>query len=229
MITQAIIPAAGLGERLKNKIPKPLVLLKGKPLLIYCLETLDTCSLIDSVILIVHPEWLEEYSKIIRQYKMIKVVKILPGGSERSQSVLEGLKALDSNTQMVLIHDGVRPFAPINVIENALLTCEQHGAVVAGVPVKSTIKRLELETQSVLETIDRQSLWEIQTPQVFWKDIIWQAYEKAQGFSATDDASLVERMGRKVKVIFGDYMNIKITTQEDILLAEAFLENHHKI
>jgi len=223
MKTQVIIPTAGLGKRLESNIPKPLVMLNGKPIFIYTLEVFEQCSLIESVILVGHKEYLSEFEKNIKHYQLNKISKIVVGGSTRAESVYNGLNVVDKDTEIVLIHDGVRPLVTNTLIEESIVCCETCEAVVVAVPIKPTIKSVDHERLVVKGTLDRNNIWEIQTPQVFKKDILLNAYQRGKGSNPTDDASLVEKLGIEVKVVKGSYRNIKVTTKEDLTIARAFL------
>jgi 2-C-methyl-D-erythritol 4-phosphate cytidylyltransferase len=224
MKTQAIIPTAGMGTRFKTDLPKPLVDLCGKPLIVYALETFEKSRAIDSVILVGQKERLPELKGIVEQYGFKKVTQVVAGGKTRRESVSCGLDVLDHDTDIVLVHDGVRPLVSLKVIEGAVALCEKRGAVVVAVPVKPTIKRVNKKDHFVEETLDREELWEIQTPQVFKKDILLKAHQQNKDSNPTDDALMVERLGVRVKIFPGDYKNIKITTMEDLVIAETFLK-----
>jgi 2-C-methyl-D-erythritol 4-phosphate cytidylyltransferase len=221
--TQAIVPAAGKGERFKSKIAKPLVLLNGKPLVVYALQVLERSSLIDSVILVAGKNNKKDFEKMVREYRLNKVAVVVVGGETRCVSVSNGLKVLDEDTDYVLIHDGVRPFVSRDLIEDAIRLCYREDAVITAVPVKPTIKRVNLKDFFVEATLDRRFLWEVQTPQVFKKEIILKAHAGPAREEATDDAYLVEKLGVPVKILKGDYRNIKITTPDDLLIAERLL------
>jgi 2-C-methyl-D-erythritol 4-phosphate cytidylyltransferase len=222
----ALIPAAGSGSRMGTTQRKPYLTLEGKPILVHTLTVFEQCSLIKEVLLIVSSSDLE-YSgtSIVETYKLTKVNKIVVGGAKRQDSVWEGLKALEGQYGLVMVHDGVRPFVSQGIVENAIHETAYYGATVAAVPVKDTIKIVSKEAE-VVETIDRSRVWAVQTPQTFKYDILKMAYEKAyeDGFYGTDDASLVERLGMKVKIIPGSYDNIKITTPSDLVMGEAILK-----
>ena len=163
--------------------------------------------------------------EIIEKYKFQKVSQIIPGGKRRQDSVKNGMDALQKDVDIVAIHDGVRPFVTKAMIEDSIHSAVRHGAVVLAMPVKDTIK-ISNPDGTVLKTLDRESLWQIQTPQTFQVNVIKEAYYRAteDGFIGTDDASLVERLGVKVHILPGSYTNIKITTPEDLLLANLFLK-----
>ena len=224
MKTEVIVPAAGLGKRLKSRLPKALVLVRGKPLLVYALEVFQKCSLISSIIVAVPKKYVPVFEKILRRYRLSKAGKIVEGGATRRQSVFAGLKALDRDTEAVLIHDAARPFVTKRMIESSLRTLQREKAAVAAVAVKSTIKIAD-QKRFVKETPRRETLWEVQTPQVFRKNVILRAHHRVKDKDPSDDALLVERLGVRVKIIPGDYKNIKVTTREDIILAESFLKH----
>jgi 2-C-methyl-D-erythritol 4-phosphate cytidylyltransferase len=223
MKVQAIIPTAGTGERLKAGLPKPLVELCGKPICAHTLEVFERSPVIDSIILVGHVENLSGLEGIVKQYHFKKIANIVAGGETRCESVRNGLAALDEDTDIVVVHDGVRPLVSRKTIAGAVSLCQDSQAVVAAVPVKSTIKRVNKKDLFVEETLEREGLWEIQTPQVFKKDILIKAHENKSEYVPTDDAMMVEQLGVRVKILLGDYKNIKITTQEDLMVAEAFL------
>ena len=225
MKTQAIIPTAGIGVRFQTDLPKPLIELCGKPLCVYALAIFEKSPVIDSVILVGQKERLSQLKDIVSQYGLKKVVQVIAGGETRRESVANGLDAIDDDTDVVLIHDGVRPLISLKVIEGAVALCDQWDAVVAAVPVKPTIKKVNKESLFVEETLDREELWEIQTPQVFKKDILFKAHQQNKERDPTDDAVMVEQLGVKVKVSPGDYKNVKITTLEDLAIAETFLKS----
>jgi len=222
----ALIPAAGRGSRMGAREKKPYLSLSGKPILAYTLSECEKCSLIDEIILVVSESEIE-YSRIsiVEAFKFKKVSKIIAGGLKRQDSVWEGLKALKNDYELVMVHDGVRPFVSQKILEKSIYETLHYKATVVAVPVKDTIKIVSKQGE-VLETIDRSRVWMIQTPQTFKHDILKKAYEKAikDGFYGTDDASLVEKLGIKVKIIPGFYENIKITTPEDLALGEVILK-----
>jgi len=219
---QAIIPTAGIGKRLETGLPKPLVELCGKPLCVHTLEVFQRSPVIDSVVLVGHVDHLFDLGNIVKQYQLRKVTKIVAGGKTRCESVANGLAVLDKDTDIVVVHDGARPLVSLKTISDAVELCRDSEAVVVAVPVKSTIKKVDKKNLLVEETLNREDLWEIQTPQVFKKDVLIKAHEQKKEDVPTDDAMMVEQLGIRVKVLSGDYKNIKITTQEDLTIAEAF-------
>ncbi len=224
MKTQAIIPTAGSGSRFNSTLPKSLVTVRGKPLFVYALEVLKKSPLIDSVVLVVPQEHHETFEKIVEQSGFTQEVKIVNGGATRCDSVGCGLEATDADTDIVLIHDGARPLIGLDVVEASIKLCAQKEAVVVAVPVTSTIKKIDTQNMLVQETLAREELWEIQTPQVFKREILRRAYVEVKNKNdLTDDASLVERLGMGISVLKGDYRNIKVTTPEDLFVLESFL------
>lgn len=224
----AIVLAAGSGRRMNSKIHKQYLLLKGKPVLYYSLWAFEE-SPVSSVVLVTAAGE-EAYCRreIIERYGIKKVKAIAAGGRERADSVYEGLKAA-GKTDYVMIHDGARPFIDGTIIESSMEAVKKYQACVVGMPVKDTIKIVD-ENNYVTDTPRRDRVWQIQTPQTFSYSLIFPAYRdilKKKGVNITDDAMVLEYMtGRNVKVIEGSYRNIKITTPEDIIVAEAFMRQN---
>lgn len=221
-----MIVSAGKGLRFMEGKKKQFHSLGGKPILAHTLDKFETCPLIRSILLVVGQEDMDYCLKeIIEQYKFQKISQIVPGGKRRQESVKNGIDALPKDADVVAIHDGVRPFVTKAMIEDTIHSAERVGAVVLAMPVKDTIK-VSNPDGTVLKTLDRESLWQIQTPQTFRVSVIKEAYYRAaeDGFVGTDDASLVERLGVKVHILPGSYTNIKITTPEDLFLANLFLK-----
>ncbi len=223
----AIVLAAGQGKRMQSNVQKQFLLLDGRPLIVYALEAFEN-SVVDQVVLVTGKDEIEYCRKeIVERYGCSKVTEVIAGGRERYHSVYEGLKAVQS-AEYVLIHDGARPLLTDEIISRALAGAETYGACVAGMPVKDTIKIAGADG-FVASTPDRNSLWQIQTPQAFSYQWILEAYEKLvskeeyqQG--VTDDAMVLETMtAHKVRLIEGSYFNIKVTTPEDMAVAEVFL------
>jgi 2-C-methyl-D-erythritol 4-phosphate cytidylyltransferase len=218
----AIVVAAGKSKRFKGSVSKVLAKIGAKPVIYYSLFALNRLQDIDEIIVVANPSSIKAITGIIKRYKINKAKKIILGGKERKDSVFQGLKSLAEDASEVLIHDGARPLISSNIISSLIAAAKVSGAAVAAVPVKPTIKRAGSGLW-VKETVDRDDLWEIQTPQVFSKNIILQAYKKFSSSKVTDDAMLVEKTGRKIKLVLGSYSNIKITTPEDLIIAEALL------
>ena len=199
-----------------NGIDKVLAPLAGRPVISHVLSVFDSCGLIDNIVLVVNQKSLEACQKLVAG--LSKPVELCVGGKRRQDSVAAGLKKL-KDSDWVVIHDGARPLVTQELIEEGLKAAQETGAAVAAVPVTDTIKVAD-DDRIVHQTPPRQNLWAVQTPQVFRIDVITDAYQKAKG-EATDDASLAEQAGYKVKLYMGSYDNIKITTTNDLLIAEA--------
>lgn len=226
-----IIAAAGMSNRMGSKINKQFISINNKPILVHTLEKFEGCSYVDEIILVAKEDEIDYCRKeIIKRYNFNKVAKIIRGGKERQDSVYNGILALDEKTDIVLSHDGARPFVKIENIIDGIKGAYKDGACVVGVPVKDTIKVVE-SSNGIVETPKRDMLWAAQTPQCFKKEIIQEGYRKAieDGYIGTDDSGLVERMGLDVKIIMGSYENIKITTPEDLILAESILQDMDNI
>ncbi len=226
MKADAVIVSAGKGQRFMEGRKKQFHLLSGKPILAHTLDKFETCPLIHSILLVVGQEDMDYCMKeIIEKYHLRKISQIVPGGKRRQESVKNGIDLLSKDTEVVVIHDGVRPFVTKAMIEESIQSAIRFGAVVVAMPVKETIKMAHSDG-TVLKTLDRESLWQIQTPQTFQANLIKEAYHRAteNGFIGTDDASLVEQLGVKVHILPGSYTNIKITTKEDLMLAHLFLK-----
>jgi 2-C-methyl-D-erythritol 4-phosphate cytidylyltransferase len=223
----AIIAAGGLGKRMGCDLNKQYLLLDGIPILAHTLRKFERAAIIDDVILVVPGDY-TEYSRrlIVEEYHFSKVRRILGGGKERQDSVKTGIDAVGSDSDIVVIHDGVRPFISEETLNISVHGALSSGAVTLGVPVKDTIKSVG-SNGLVERTIERGSLWLTQTPQTFRREIIETAYKRAydDNFYGTDDASLVERIGIKVRMIAGSYDNIKITTPEDLRNANIKIKN----
>jgi len=222
----AIIPAAGVGVRMQSQIPKPYLLLAGKPILAHTLEVFEAVREIQEITVVAHPDDLEYCrEEVIAPHGFKKVLRLVPGGKERQDSVYHALKALQQeDPEIILVHDGVRPFITPEHIRRVIKAARRHGGAVMGLPAQDTLKRVNSQGE-VIHTLDRKDIWQIQTPQGFQADLLWRAFVEAysRNFYGTDEASLVEEMGQPVVVLPGDPCNIKITTPEDLQLAEALL------
>lgn len=230
----AIVLAAGAGKRMQSTVAKQYMLLRDKPIIWYSLHAFEKSPVIQKVVLVVGEEEIS-YCKqeIVDKYGFSKVTDVIRGGAERYLSVWEGLKCLEQTQgNYVFIHDGARPFVNEEIIQTAYEAVKEYGACVVGMPVKDTIKVVD-ENGFAKQTPDRNTLWAVQTPQVFEEALIYKAYErlivdleewKDRGLNITDDAMVIETMMQKsVKLIKGSYENIKITTPEDIIIAQGFL------
>ena len=226
----AIIPSAGKGKRMAHSVPKHFIRLEDKPVLAYTLEAFEKCPDVNQVLLVVRSGE-EKYclKEVVEKYQFRKVLKVVIGGERRQDSVYNGIKELDQDTDIVVVHDGVRPFVPPALISETIKLAMYVDGVVAALPVKDTIK--EVTRDGLIKgTLNRDSLWFAQTPQTFKKRVLEEAFMRAftDKFHGTDEASLVERMGGKVKIIEGSHENIKITTKEDLFYAELILRSRRK-
>jgi 2-C-methyl-D-erythritol 4-phosphate cytidylyltransferase len=224
MRVSAVIAAGGRGKRMKSSMSKQFLMIKGHPILYYTLSVFEFLDRIEEIILVVGgPDIPYAREEIVNRYRF-KKVKIVEGGAERQDSVYNGLREISPQTDIVVIHDGVRPFITRDIILKSIEAAREHKAVGVAVPVKDTIKVVG-EGSIIKSTPDRKTLWAMQTPQTFDYSLILRAHEEArrEGFYGTDDTVLVERLGLPVRVIEGAYENIKITTPEDIVIAETFV------
>jgi len=225
MRTAAIIPAGGSGKRMRGSTAKQYIVLDGVPILARTLSIFQGSSDIDDIFLVVPKDDIEFVRKmIVEEFDLSKVRGILEGGKERQDSVRNGVNVLEDGQGVVFIHDGVRPFISGELIHAALLEISKWEAVTTGVPITDTVKSTDGRNM-VTGTLDRDRLWLTQTPQVFKRNVIREAHDAAfrDRHYGTDDASLVERIGINVKMILGSYYNIKITTKEDLELAEVIM------
>lgn len=219
-----VIVAAGTGSRMNMGINKQFIKLEGKEIIAYTIEKFYNNSNIEDIVVVVKEDESEFFKKEILDKYNFKNIKIAYGGKERQDSVYNGLKSLDEKCDVVLIHDGARPFVSDKIIDNCIEEAKEHKAIVVGVPVKDTIKVIDSD-KNIVDTPNRSVLWAVQTPQTFDYNILIDAYKDAfkNGFYGTDDAMLVERIGHKVKMVEGSYNNIKITTQEDLNVGSQIL------
>lgn len=222
----AIIVAAGRGKRMGMDFNKQFILLNNKPILAYTLEKFEKTESIDEIVLVVGKDEIGFVKEnIIDKYSIKKVSKIVAGGKERQDSVYNGLLAVKEHCSIILIHDGARPFIEEELIEKSIDMAIKMGAVVVAVPVKDTIKRVDNDMK-VIDTLKRDELWSIQTPQTFQYKLLKKAYDlnRENKDIVTDDAMMVERLGGTVNILKGSYKNIKITTPEDLIIAENILK-----
>lgn len=219
---QVVIPAAGQGKRMNAGKNKQFIELEQVPIIIHTLKVFEEHSMCSGIILAINEQERGDFQKLQDDYQITKIKYMVSGGFERQFSVFNGLQAVE-NGELVLVHDGARPFISHKSIEDLLHKAKVTGAATLAVPVKDTIKRVE--NGLVIETVERSSLWSIQTPQAFHRSLVTDAHQQAknENYLGTDDASLVERTGKPVSIVLGDYTNIKITTPEDLLIAKAIL------
>jgi 2-C-methyl-D-erythritol 4-phosphate cytidylyltransferase len=222
--TIALITAGGKGQRMQSPTAKQFLLLGGKPILARTIAVFEACPVVDEIFVIApQAEMAKVQTEIIEKYQYKKVLKVVRGGRRRQQSVWNGLRAIKSDCSWVIVHDGVRPLITSELIEDGLREARQTGAAIVALPARDTVKRLV--PGGKLQTLAREEIWLAQTPQIFEFSLLCQAHQKAsqEKFTGTDDASLVERLGQSVSLIPGDYGNIKITTPEDLKIAEMLV------
>lgn len=220
----AIIAAGGRGVRMKSSVNKQFIEIEKKPIIAHTLEKFEKCADVDSIIPVVPEDWfLYIAENIVDKYGISKVGKIVIGGENRQESVFAALKSLEADATHVAIHDAVRPFVDEDSLNDVLRVGKSTGAAILAIPVMDTLK--QVKAGIVEKTLDRSLAWLIQTPQVFEKTAIFQAYKKAfeDGILATDDSALLERLGYKIHVVEGAASNIKITTPEDLTFAKYIL------
>ncbi len=227
----AVIAAGGSGTRMQASGNKVYLTVDGLPILAHTLKVFDKCDLINEIVVVVSPEELDYCSiRVLNPLGLSKPVTITAGGKERQDSVSCGLKETSANCDFVVVHDGARPLLTLGLLESVIREAMDWGGAIAAVPVKDTIKFSDNQG-FVAGTPERDRLWSAQTPQAFRKDILVEAYELAgaQGISGTDDSFLVEQMDCRVKLVYGDYENIKITTPEDLNLADVILGRRREL
>ncbi len=220
-----IIVAAGSGSRMKANINKQFIKLNDKEIIAYTIEKFYNNKNINDIVVVIKEDEYEFFQQEILDKYNFDNIKIAYGGKERQDSVYNGIKSLDKNCKYVLVHDGARPFVNEDIINRSLKEVKQFKSVVVGVPVKDTIKVVN-SNNYIIDTPNRSTLWSVQTPQTFDYNVIKRAYEDAfdNDFYGTDDAMLVERIGYNVKMIYGCYNNIKVTTPEDIDMGTQILK-----
>jgi 2-C-methyl-D-erythritol 4-phosphate cytidylyltransferase len=218
-----IIPAAGQGKRMRAGKNKLFLEIASIPLIIHTLKVFEKDEKCKQIILAINEQEKSVFSHLIEKYRLKKKVIFVSGGAERQDSVYNGVLQV-SDGEFVIVHDGARPFVTQEIIDAVLQSAKEHEAAICAVPVKDTIKRVR--EGIVEETVERSSLWAVQTPQAFRLSALLEAHEQArkEGFLGTDDASLVERLGKPVGVVEGSYYNIKVTTPDDLLVAESFVK-----
>lgn len=222
--TSAVVVAAGTGKRFNSEIPKQFLKLKGKIILAYSIEKLDESDLVDEIIVVVPKKFINYCQKnIVSNYEIKKMSHIISGGPTRQASVQNGLLKVNKKCNLILVHDGVRPLIELKEIESVIKSAQKTKAAILAVPVKETLKAVN--KHMIVKTEERRKFYLAQTPQVFEKNILLKAFEKAKKdrFVGTDCSSVVERLGVKVRIIEGSEKNIKITTKEDFKLAEKIL------
>ena len=210
-----------------NSVKKPYLKLAQKPILAHTIQRFEQHTAVDAIFVIVDKnDFSECQTSVLEPYTFTKVQELVAGGETRQMSVYNGIRALSADVDFVVVHDAVRPFVTDETISDCLIAADECGAAVAAVPVKDTIK-ISDENAFIVETPARERLWTVQTPQVFRKSLLEEAHRAAreQQRTATDDAALVEQLGFPVKLVMGNYANLKITTPEDLRIAEALLSD----
>ncbi len=225
MFTSVIIPAAGFGERMGATIGKQFLLLNEKPILVHTLERFEQCAEIHEIIVATQRSSFSIIEEMKKKYSLTKLRSPVEGGERRQDSIANALKLVDPSAEMVSVHDAVRPFVHLKEISQSIETARYFGASIVAVRAKDTIKQASTDGR-VEKTLNRSSLWSVQTPQTFQRQILLDAYEFAakNNITATDDSYLVERIGISPIIVEGSYENIKITTPDDLLLAELLLQ-----
>jgi len=218
----AIIPAAGRGKRIGASVPKQFFEIQGQPLLHHTLTVFASCKLIDYVVLVMPRTDVDEMGEDwLNKYEIVREVVV--GGEQRQDSVYNGFNSLEEGTDIVVVHDGVRPFTTPQMITATVEAAQQHGAAITAIPVSDTVK--QAADGFVKQTVSRDGLWRVQTPQAFQYRLLQQAFKKAKkdSYYGTDEGSLVEYLGGRVKIVPGSELNIKITREEDLILGESLL------
>jgi len=218
----AIIPAAGRGKRIGASVPKQFLEIQGRPLLHHTLTVFASCKLINYVVLVMPRADVDEMGEDwLNKYEIVREVVV--GGEQRQDSVYNGFNSLEKGTDIVVVHDGVRPFTTPQMITATVEAAQQHGAAITAIPVSDTVK--QAADGFVKQTVSRDGLWRVQTPQAFQYGLLQQAFKKAKkdSYYGTDEGSLVEYLGERVKIVPGSELNIKITRKEDLVLGESLL------
>ena len=222
----SIIVAAGTGSRMKAGINKQYLYLNGKPVLAHTLTAFNRCQLIDEIILVISKDDKEIcINEVLKPYQINKIKVLVKGGSSRQESMYNGLKKVNPKSKVVITHDGARPLVHQDTLIKCIKETLEHNATIVAVPVKETIKIVD-DDLTVGGTPKRSKLWNVQTPQTFEYNLLKEAHERAieDNFVGTDDAMLVERLNYPIKVIKGYYDNMKITTPEDLIIAESIIQ-----
>jgi 2-C-methyl-D-erythritol 4-phosphate cytidylyltransferase len=226
-MVSAIIVAAGKGNRMSGTVPKQYLKLADRPIVSHTLLAFDSCDIIEDIIFVI-PEEDTDFclKKILLPLKIHTQVRLVSGGHSRQDSVFNGLQAIADKHSLVVIHDGVRPLVTAEMLATCIKGGHETGACILGIPAQDTVKQVEGKGH-IENTLNRDTIWLAQTPQVFQYALIRKAHETARrdGIKASDDALLVERIGHPVKILLGSRSNIKITTREDLVIGEAILKS----
>jgi 2-C-methyl-D-erythritol 4-phosphate cytidylyltransferase len=220
----AVIPAGGLGVRMKGGEPKQFINLGHRPVIIHTLARLAACPGLEGIVVVTPAEEIDRTAELIKRFGIGKIQAIVPGGDTRQGSVALGLSALDQSYDYVVVHDGVRPLVDQSILDRVMVAAREHGAAAAGIKVQDTLAEVDKRTR-ISTMPSRAKLWQVQTPQAFWRPILVKAHNKAwaDAHIGTDEAGLVFRMGREVVMVEGSPLNLKVTTKHDLELAEAIV------
>ncbi len=218
----AIIPAGGLGSRMNQEIPKQFIDVHGKPIIAYTAEALSKIKEIKEIIVAVPDGYIPYFDRIVKEFNLTKVKKIICGGASRTETVRKCLDEADDN-EFILIHDSVRPFISQKSIKSVIDAAVKYGAASVGTMAVDTLKKAD-DMGFIKETVDRKNVWQIQTPQIFKSDLIKEAHKRAfdEKIEATDDCALLEMMGQRIKLIESDTINLKITYEKDLEFTEEY-------
>ncbi len=222
----AIVPSAGSGSRMRSKSEKPFIKLHGREIILYSLIALERSNLISEIVIPASKKSIPKIEKLIKREGLKKVKEVVSGSSSRAGSVRKGILSISADIDFVFVHDCARPFLTASMIRVSLDAAKRYGASLCAVRVKSTIKEAD-KNKFIKKTLKRCLLWEAQTPQVFERELLVDAYKKLRKSynHFTDDTALLEAIGRRIKIVEGSYNNIKITTPEDMFIAEAILKD----
>ena len=226
MHVNVVIVAAGKGTRLQSELPKPFLSVAGRPILVHTLRRFEPIEVVRRIVVVVAAEREALCRELLHTHgPWPQPIAVVHGGAERQDSVQKGLAALETQCEIVVIHDAARPFISVEAIQRSIDAAAETGSAVVATPVRDTIKRADAQ-HTIRETVSRHDLWLAQTPQTFQVGVIREAHQWAQqrGIVGTDDATLVEQMGRPVRIVPGDALNFKITTPDDLALAQAVLQ-----
>ena len=226
-MTYAIVPAGGLGARMGSRRPKQYLRLGRAPILVATLRALARARGVDGIVVAVPEAHVEATRRLLATSRVPKIVDVVAGGADRQESVWRALQRVPESARWVMVHDAVRPFITAALVEQ-VRAAAANGAATCGMPVRETVKRVK--DGAIEGTVERGGLWLTQTPQAFTRALLWEAHEKARrdGFSGTDDAVLVERLGTTVAMVRGLPQNLKITTPEDLRTARAWAKSHRR-
>ena len=224
----AVVPAGGAGSRMGGRRPKQYLTVGGVPLLVITLRALASCPALDGIVVAAPADRVKATHGLLRRFRVSRVLSVVAGGAERQDSVREGLQAAPPDAAWIVVHDAVRPFVTAALVERVLAAARVPGAASCGWPVRETVKRVK--DAAVETTLSREGLWLTQTPQAFRRELLREAHEKAlrDGYEATDDAMLVERLGGRVAMVEGLPQNLKITTPDDLKTARAWMRGGRK-